>query len=132
MNIKWKYKIEVSDTDVFSEIEKQRNVTFPDELKKLIREANAATPEKYNFMAGSIEKVFGAVLSFNRNESDTDTVFTALSTITDTNLIPFAIDPFGNYICYSLNDKKVVFWDHETDGITDISDRLDAFLDSLY
>ena len=28
-------------------------------------------------------------------------------------LIPFAKDPFGNYICLSLKDGTVRFWDHE-------------------
>ena len=83
-------------------------------------------------MVGNTEKVLGAILSFNRNESDTDSVFTALNAITDINLMPFGIDPFGNYICYSLQDKKVVFWDHETDSISSVSDSLSAFLDSLY
>lgn len=132
MNIEWKYKIEVANTDVFAEIEKERKVSFPNELKKLIIEANASTPTKYNFMVGNTEKVLGAILSFNRNESDTDSVFTALNAITDINLMPFGIDPFGNYICYSLQDKKVVFWDHETDSISSVSDSLSAFLDSLY
>ena len=71
-------------------------------------------------------------LNVNRNETDTDSVFVALSAVTDTNLLPFGIDPFGNYICYSLSNNKVVFWDHETDGITVVSDSLSAFLDSLY
>lgn len=132
MKIEWKYKIDLANPEVFAEIEKERKISFPDELKKLITEANAATPAKYNFMTGNVEKAFGAVLSFNRNESDTDSVFVALSAINDTNLLPFGIDPFGNYICYSLSDCKVVFWDHETDGVTVVSDSLSAFLESLY
>lgn len=132
MNIEWKYKIEVSNAIVFTEIEKERQISFPKDLKELIIEANAATPSKYNFMANNSEKVLGAILSFNRNEADTDSVFTALNAISDTNLMPFGIDPFGNYICYSLSNKSVVFWDHETDGIITVSESLSSFLDSLY
>ena len=91
MKNEWKYKIDVVNPEVFAEIEKERKITFPDELKELIIEANAATPAKYNFMAGSSEKVLGAVLSFNRNETDTDSVFVALSAVTDTNLLPFFV-----------------------------------------
>ena len=131
MNIQWKYKIELADANVFTEIENERHISFPNELKELIIEANAATPEKYNFMVGSVEKVLGAILSFNRNESDTDSAFVALSVISDTNLVPFGIDPFGNYICYSLKDKSVVFWDHETNDISVVSSTLSAFLESL-
>ena len=132
MNIEWKYKIEVVNTNVFSEIEKERQISFPKDLKRLIIEANAATPLKYNFMANNVEKALGAILSFNRNEIDTDSVFTALDSITDTNLLPFAIDPFGNYICYSLKDNVIVFYEHETDVITTISKNLSIFLESLY
>ena len=132
MNIEWKYKIEVNNTIVLTEIEKERQISFPKDLKDLIIEANAATPSKYNFMVNNSEKVLGAILSFNRNEADTDSVFTALNAISDTNLMPFGIDPFGNYICYSLNNKSVVFWDHETDGIITVSESLSSFLDSLY
>ena len=69
MNIEWKYKIKVENTDVFSKIEKKRHISFPNELKELIIEANAATPAKYNFMVGNVEKVLGAILSFNQNEA---------------------------------------------------------------
>ena len=132
MKMEWKYKIEVSNTDIFAEIEKERQISFPKDLEELIIAANAATPAKYNFMANNSEKAFGAILSFNKNETDTDSVFTALNTISDRNLLPFGIDPFGNYICYSLNTNSIVFWDHETDGVITLSDSLSSFLESLY
>lgn len=132
MAITWKYKIDVSDTDVFEEIGKERSISFPTELKDFILKTNAATPSKYNFMVGNNERVLGAILSFNRNESDTDSVFTALSVIDDNNLIPFGIDPFGNYICYSLEENVVVFWDHETGNVASTGASLTDFVESLY
>jgi hypothetical protein len=101
-------------------------------LKDFILETNAATPSKYNFMVGNNEKVLGAVLSFNHNENDIDSVFTALSVIDDNNLIPFGIDPFGNYICYSLKENMVVFWDHETGNVSSTGASLADFLKALY
>ena len=132
MDIVWKYKIDLTNEGVFSEIEKERGIKIPDALKKLVVEANASTPDKYNFMVGSVERILGAVLSFNRNEDDTDNVFTALGAIEDTNLFPFGIDPFGNYICLNLSDGIVVFWDHETGTTTSTEKKLESFLDSLY
>lgn len=128
----WKYKIDVVNQNVFSEIEKKYGITIPEELRALILMANAATPSKYNFMLGTAEKVVGALLSFNEGEPDTDTVYTALSIMEDKSLVPFAIDPFGNYICYSNNDNKVVFWNHETGEISSTGKELSDFLDSLY
>ncbi len=132
MAITWKYKIEVSDSGVFEEIGNERSISFPTELRDFILKTNAATPSKYNFMVGNNERVLGSILSFNRNESDTDSVFTALSAIDDNNLMPFGIDPFGNYICYSLKENVVVFWDHETGNVTSTGVSLTDFVESLY
>ncbi len=132
MGIVWKYKIDLVDENVFSEIEKSREIKIPDEMKKLIIEGNAATPEKYNFMVGDTERVLGAILSFNKNENDTDTVYTALEIISDKNLLPFAIDPFGNYICLAMDSDEIVFWNHETGNTTSTGKKLNAFLESLY
>lgn len=131
-NMNWKYKIDVANQNVFSDIEKKYGIVISEELRALILVANAATPSKYNFMLGTTERVLGAILSFNEGETDTDTVYTALSTMEDKSLVPFAIDPFGNYICYSNKDNKVVFWDHETSGVSSTEKGLDEFLDSLY
>ena len=128
----WKYKIDVVNQNVFSEIEKNYGITISEELRALILTANAATPSKYNFVLGTTEKVVGAILSFNKEEMDTDTVYSALSAIEDRSLVPFAIDPFGNYICYSNDDNEVVFWDHETSGVSPTGKGLSAFLNSLY
>jgi len=132
MTVTWKYKIDLTDTSVFEEIEKNRGISFPDELKKFISKTNAATPSKFNFMVGGNERVLGAVLSFNHNERDTDSVFSALSVIEDKNLIPFGIDPFGNYLCYSLKDNTIVFWDHETGKPASTGFSLTDFVESLY
>lgn len=132
MSIVWKYKIELEDENVFAEIEKVRGIIIPDELKELIKEGNAATPDKYNFMVGSTERVLGAILSFNKNEEDTDTVFTALEVIEDKNLFPFAIDSFGNYICMDLSTEEVVFWNHETGDVSSTEKHLMDLLKSLY
>lgn len=132
MSTTWKYKIDLEDSSVFEEIEKKRGILFPEELKAFIRDTNAATPSNYNFMVGNNERVLGAILSFNHEEIDVDSVFPALSSIDDKNLIPFGIDPFGNYICYSLEDKTIVFWEHENGNITSTNTSLTDYIESLY
>lgn len=132
MNIKWNYKIDLADTKVFDSIEEENGIVFPEELKKIIIDGNAATPEKFKFMAGTTERILGAILSFNKGERDTDTVFTALEVIGDKRMLPFAIDPFGNYICLNLENGEVVFWDHETRNIFSTNQNLYEFFESLY
>lgn len=132
MELAWKYKIDLKDEQVFSEIKKERGIAIPSNVQDLIRKANAATPSKYNYLVGTTEKVLGSILSFNRDEADTDTVFTALSVIKDRDLFPFAIDPFGNYICYDIKKAVVVFWNHETDEVSSTNKDLEDFLAGLY
>ena len=128
----WKYKIDIQTASVFEEIESQYKVKFVDELRDFISVHNGATPEKYHFMIENTEKVLGSVLSVNKGEADTDTIYTALSCIDDSSLIPFAIDPFGNYICYSSKDGLIVFWDHETNAVVSSEKNLGDFIGSLY
>lgn len=128
----WKYKIELSNSCVFNKIEKERGVVLPEELKEFITETNAGTPDQYRVMVGKDERVFGAVLCFNENEQDVDTVFLALEVIKDKNYMPFAIDPFGNYFCYSFISSTIAFWNHEEDSMLDSKMHLSEFLESMY
>lgn len=130
MKLDWDYKIDLEDEGVFSNIEKSRDITIPDNLKKLIIAENGASPKRYCFMLGNNEKMFGAVLSFNKD--DIDTVYTALEVVEDRNLLPFGIDPFGNYICLNLDSGEVEFYDYETEKVESTGNKLDAFLESLY
>lgn len=132
MELIWKYKIDVEDANVFEKIGEKRGIIFPEDLKKFILECNAATPSKYCFMVGNNERVFGAVLSFNLNETEAESVFDVLPIIADKNLIPFGVDPFGNYICYAVREKEIVFWDHETDKVISTGKILKDFIKELY
>ena len=126
----WKYVIAVSTENIFEEIEKAYTVNFSNELKKFILAHNAASPEKYHFVVNGIERVFGAVLSVNKGEEDVDTIYTAFRIMNKKEMIPFAIDPFGNYIC-CLNNE-VLFWEHETENIISTGLDFSSFIESLY
>lgn len=132
MSNQWKYKIELASKNVFKEIEKKKGVTLPKEFKDLIIKTNAATPKNNHFMLGNNEKLLGAVLCFNKDEPDVDSVFTALDVVDNKNYIPFAIDPAGNYICLDIITNKVVFIEHETDTVEFTDQTLSEFVDSLY
>lgn len=125
--IEWKYKVDLKDDKSFAELEKS-GISVPGNLKSFIKKNNAATPSKYKFKAGDKERVFGAVLSFNKGDSDN--VFTAVKAIGDKSLTPFAVDSFGNYIC--LQGGKVVFWDHETGSVESTGKSLSGLVSSLY
>ena len=130
--MKCKYQIPIERLSVFDGIEKQHNVKIPDSFKNLMIEANAATPEKCRFMLNGEERVLGNMLSFNKKTADTDSAEDAFSAIQNKNLLPFAIDPFGNYICFSTENDTVVVREHETDETISTDLNLSDFLSSLY
>lgn len=131
MSIEWKYKIDLADGAIAT-ISGKYNVTIPGDLVNLLEKANAATPSKTKFMQKVDEKILGAILSFNPGEVEADSFETAMNIGFEKDIVPFGIDPFGNYICYSVKDGSIVFFDHEEDSITAISDSLKEFLDMLY
>ena len=125
--IEWKYKVDLKDEKVFAELEKS-GLSIPGNLKSFVKKNNGATPSKYKFKVGDKERVFGSVLSFNKGDSDN--VFTAVKSIGDKSVTPFAVDSFGNYIC--LKGGKVVFWDHETGSAESTGKNLSGLISSLY
>lgn len=131
MDIEWKYKIELSD-NALSDISSKYQVVIPDDLKKLLMIANAATPSKTRFMLKVDEKVLGAILSFNPNEKEADSFESAMNIGFEKNIVPFGIDPFGNYICYNTTDKSIMFFDHEEDSMEKVASSLEEFLGMLY
>ncbi len=132
MSNTWKYKVDLKADSEFSKIEKRLNVVIPKSLKKLIAEANGASPEKNCIKINDVEKVFAAVLSFNENEQEADDVYTAILAINNNNYIPFGIDPFGNYYCVSVKTETVVFWSHEENLMTDTKMNVKDFINALY
>lgn len=131
MSIEWKYKIDLVDGAI-NEISNKYGITIPADLVELLGVANAATPSKTKFMLKVDEKVLGAVLSFNPGEKEADSFETAMLINFDKNTVPFGIDPFGNYICYMVNDGSITFFDHEDDTKTVIAESLKEFLNMLY
>ena len=131
MNIEWKYKIDLAD-NALSEMTSKYQVVIPDDLKELLKVANAATPSKTRFMLKVDEKVFGAVLSFNPNEKEADSFESAMNIGFEKNILPFGIDSFGNYICYNTDNGSIVFFDHEEDNLEEAASTLEDFLNKLY
>ena len=81
-------------------------------------------------MISNQERVFGSVLSFNKD--DDDNVFRYLKRFIPNNLLPFGLDPFGNIFCIDLKSGDVQFWNHEIDKTYSAHCNLSNFVNSLY
>lgn len=110
---------EVDDLTI-REVENKLGVYFPDDYKECVKINNGARPTPYCFLVNGVERIFGALL---RIINPDDGHFELLETYRDIKdrlpegVIPFAEDPFGNFICFDYKDHKknpiVVFWYHE-------------------
>ena len=107
MNNTWNYKEDLQDPEAFEKIEKQYDIKIPEKLKDFVAEHNGASPSECVFDSEGGEHLFGAVLSFDSGE-------------------------FGNYICLSMENGKILFWSHETDEMTVAGDELESFLKGLH
>ncbi len=132
MNNTWKYVVELTDEDAIQKVESVTDVKAPEGFEKFIRMTNGGSPTKKLVNIGNSEKVIGAVLSFNKNDKNTEDVYLALKILNRKNLIPFAIDPFGNFFCYSGESQTVVFWNHEDDALVDSEMSFKVFINSLH
>ncbi len=128
MSNKWLNYEKLIDNAVFDKIETIKSIKIPSELKNFITVHHCASPEKYIFLLNGKEEIFGAVLSFNENDNENSNVFDALENVQDNDLFPFAIDPFGNYLCYSLTTQEIVFWDIEMQQVVKTNKNLKNFI----
>ena len=130
-DITWKYVKPLSKIDAIEDFEKENNISLPLDLKKCIKANNGGRPSLKVFDTDdSKERVFKTLLSFN--ESDVENIYKYFPIIYShsNNLIPFASDPFGNYIC--LQDSKVVLFLHETGKSEYIADSFSGLLEKLH
>ena len=111
---------------------KKYKIIIPDDLKELLKIANAATPSKAKFKLNTEEKLLGAILSCNPNESEADSLDDAMQINFDKNVIPIGIDPYGNYICYNTANEGIMFYDYEIESLEKITTGLEEFLKLLY
>lgn len=132
MSVIWKYKIDIVDDKCFADYEEKYGISFPDELRNFIIDNNGASPDKNCILINDEECVVDFILSFNKDEEEAVTFEDVYKSMKDKIQIPFALDPFGNYYFYSLDNGKIGFYNHEEDEyyISDLS--LDDFIESLY
>ncbi len=126
----WKRGSRIDDS-IIKEAEETFNVKYPEDYKNVVREYNNARPTINTFDTDvSKEHVFKKLLSLKKN--DIETVYKAkyiLSTI-DNSLIPFGLDPAGNFLCFKKG--VIYYWLHEDDAVRKVANNFSDFIDSLY
>ena len=134
--IVWKYDEPLTDENLITEFETKSGFTFPPSYRSLVIEHNGARPDKKIFNTDTDEgHVFGNLLSFNTSDTKNLNIWETnknMPTDIDSKYIAFAMDAFGNWICFNAEDGSIVFIDHDTSAIENIANDFDAFIDGLY
>jgi hypothetical protein len=98
--------------------------------KNALKICNQGKPDHQKFMTSDKNE---HLLDYMINLADTINV---ADKIGEAQLIPIATDPFGNIIAYRIDDTgkigEIVFWNHETRGISAIADSFELFMKMLY
>lgn len=130
-NITWEFVKPLSSATLIDDFELENNVSFPDDLKNCLTKNNGGRPSKTIFdTKRSKEKVFKALLSFNKSDLETIYMVYPLLKEEKKGLLPFASDPFGDIFC--IQNNAVVLYSHETGKIEKIANSFTELLSKLY
>lgn len=132
--LEWKYVTPLKDEGILENLEIKMCFPIPSDLIECVKKNNAGMPSCSKFdLAKKRAMVFGGLLSFN--EGDDDSFFDYVDMFKDSQtgkllMFPFGLDPFGNFFC--IKDKKVVFFDHESNATVFVAESFTKLLDMLY
>ena len=127
--MKWIGFNELGDTGIIEKFESDNGVLLPTKYKEIAKQYNGGTPSA-NSIRISSNQVTDVKLLLSFKEGDAETIFSAFPFFSKKGLIPFATDSAGNYFCFSK--EKVVFWEHEEDEVTNITQNFLSFLEMLH
>ncbi len=128
----FKYIKPLENKSLVNEFEDVCSHKFSESFAKFVLEKNGSRPSCSVFYTKqNKERVMKSFLSFNKQDRETIwSIWDICKSDLKQKLIPFAIDNFGNLICF--NEKNnVVFWEHETIDIDFIANDFDEFLNNL-
>lgn len=129
----WDFIIPLNDTSLIEEFSKRANFTFPSDYKKFVKENNAGYPPKTCYDTNVTEKrCIKSLLSLNKEDEESIWDLYDADGKMEKESVPFAIDDFGNFICFNRYNGSVIFYDHETGNSEKIANNFSEFLDKLY
>ena len=130
--MEWKFIKRLEDVNEIKKFEIQKGVKLPRDLRLCIIANNGGRPDR---------KVFDTTVSKGRmikkllslNYGDVENIWDAYNVMQqeDRDLIPFANDPGGNFICFNKDSGEIYLWLHETDTVEYVAESFEDFLGKL-
>lgn len=132
--MEWKYVKPLSSEENINDFECMVKYCFPDEFRKCVIQHNGGRPSCKVFDTNKTkERELKSFLSFNKEDRETVWKIHEWNAEELSNrYIAFAIDNYGNLICFDANNDSIVFLNHENLEIELISQNFKMFIDSLY
>ena len=130
--MKWKYVKKLEDINELKNFEFENGCQIPSYLRKCIINYNGGRPERKVFdTAVSKGRMIKKLLSLNYG--DVENIWDAYKCMQqeDRDLIPFANDPGGNFICFNKDSGEIYLWLHETDTVEYVAESFEDFLGKL-
>ena len=130
----WKYVKALKTENLIKEFEATFKFEFPVSFIDTVVNYNGGRPEMDVYDTDKTkERTIKSLLSFNKE--DKETIWKIAEWSKDElkdDYIAFAIDHFGNLLCFSVSDRSIVFMDMETLKTEMIANDFSTFIDKLY
>jgi hypothetical protein len=138
--VNWRSVKPLNSDNIINDFEKEINYTFPDDFKEFVKTYNGGRPSHKVFNTKvTKDRVLNNMLSFNKEDkcsiweiNDWNGRMRDWNTNGEMeNYIAFAMDAFGNLICFDKTTDKIFFVDHEDLSVEFISNTFTVFLKRL-
>lgn len=130
----YKYVKPVKSAKLLDDYENLTGYELPKNYRNFVIEFNGGRPERKGFSTSAGEsRELKSFLSFNPD--DKETVWQAYERLKNEfngRYLAFAIDNFGNLICFDINENSVIFLNHENLSVEYVTDSFTSFLNMLY
>ena len=136
-NLTWKYGNQLNKSFDFGEIENSMKLKLPDDFKQCVLSHNGArpTPNAIKMQSGEIFVINRLLPADLESKNNIVNIARNLNSEGTIQLVPFGVDSFGNYFCFSYEGtvlNSVVFYEHESSSLpVRICDNFTEFLENL-
>ena len=131
-SMNWKRVKALKYFEYISEFEKEHQIKFSQSFIDCVKENNGGRPEYTIFDTNVVkERTIKRLLSFNKDDIENIWSFNEPGDNFYPGYIVFAIDNFGNYICFDCS-QRICFVNLDDGSVETIEESFDNFLNCLY
>lgn len=128
----WRYIKPLATEDLIAEVESKLDYKFSDSYINFVKSFNGGRPPVSSFMTiGSEERSIKSFLSLNPTDPENIVKLNKGVAEISAELVAFAIDEFGNYLCFDKGNDSVLFLDFELGETEPVAMDFSSFLSKI-